>query len=73
MVPHLAHVHFADVDRKPPGEGVVDWVGVMQALKDIDFKGYLTMEIGFAARRVEPDRYAHSALTYLKGVEAQLR
>ena len=73
MAPHLAHVHFADIDRKPPGEGVVDWVGVMQALKDIDFKGYLTMEIGFAARRVEPDRYARSALNYLKGVEAQLR
>jgi protein FrlC len=72
MAPHLAHVHFADIDRKPPGEGVIDWVGVMQALKDIDFKGYLTMEIGFAARRVEPDRYARSALTFLKGVEAQL-
>ncbi len=73
MAPHLAHVHFADIDRKPPGEGVVDWIGVMQALKDVDFKGYLTMEIGFAARRVEPDRYARSALNYLKGVEAQLR
>jgi protein FrlC len=73
MVPHMAHVHFADVDRKPPGEGVVDWLGVMQALKVISFDGYLTMEIGFAARRVEPDRFARSALTYLKGVEAQLR
>lgn len=73
MAPHLAHVHFADIDRKPPGEGVVDWVGVMQALKDIDFKGFLTMEIGFAARRVEPDRYARSALSYLKGIESQLQ
>jgi protein FrlC len=73
MAPHLAHVHFADIDRRPPGEGIVDWVGVMQALKDIDFKGYLTMEIGFAARRVEPDRFARSAIEYLKGVEARLR
>ena len=73
MAPHLAHVHFADIDRKPPGEGVIDWVGVMQALKDIDFKGYLTMEIGFATRCVEPDRYARSALSYLKGVETELR
>ena len=69
MAAHLAHVHFAGLDRKPPGEGVVDWVGVMQALKDIDFKGYLTMEIGFASRRVEPDRYARSAIGYLKGIE----
>jgi len=73
MAPHLAHVHFADIDRRPPGEGIVDWVGVMQALKDIDFNGYLTMEIGFAARRVEPDRFARSAIEYLKGVEATLR
>lgn len=73
MAPHLAHVHFADIDRKPPGEGVIDFVGVMQALKDIDFKGYVTMEIGFAARNVEPDRYARSAITYLKGVEAGLK
>jgi fructoselysine 3-epimerase len=73
MAPHLAHVHFADIDRKPPGEGVIDFVGVMQALNDIDFKGYVTMEIGFAARNVEPDRYARSAITYLKGIEAGLR
>jgi protein FrlC len=73
MARHLAHVHFADLDRKPPGEGIVDWLGVMQALKNIGFDGYLTMEIGFAARRVEPDRFARSALSYLKGIEAQLR
>jgi len=72
MAAHLDHVHFADIDRKPPGEGVVDWFGVLQALKDIDFKGYLTMEIGFAARRIEPDRYARAAIEYLKGVEASL-
>jgi protein FrlC len=72
MAPHLAHVHFADIDRKPPGEGVIDWVGVMQALKDIDFKGYLTMEIGFTSRRIEPDRYARSAIAFLKEVERRL-
>ena len=75
MAAHLAHVHFADIDRKPPGEGIVDWLGVMQAPQGIiDFKGYLTMEIGFAARRVELDQEeARSALNYLMGVEAQLR
>jgi protein FrlC len=73
MAPHLAHVHFADIDRRPPGQGVIDWVGVMQALKDINFQGYCTMEIGFAARRVEPDFYARSAIDYLKQIEAKLR
>lgn len=73
MAPHLDHVHFADIDRLPPGEGVIDWLGVMQALKDVAFGGYVTMEIGFAARRVEPDRYARSAIGYLKSIEATLR
>jgi fructoselysine 3-epimerase len=66
---HLAHVHFADTNRLPPGEGAVDWVGVLQALKDINYSGYCTMEIGFNMRSVEPDRYARSAITYLKSIE----
>lgn len=66
---HLAHVHFADTNRLPPGEGVIDWIGVLQALKDIGFEGYCTMEIGFNMRNVEPDRYARSALAYLKSIE----
>ncbi len=66
---HLKHVHFADVNRAAPGEGVVDWVGVLQALKDIDFDGYCTMEIGFAQRNAEPDRFARNAINYLKSIE----
>ena len=73
MAPHLDHIHCADIDRKAPGDGVVDWYGVLQAAKDIDFKGFLTMEIAFAARRVEPDFYARKALSYLKSVEQQLK
>jgi protein FrlC len=72
MGPHLKHVHFADANRLPPGEGVVDWVGVLQALKDINFDGYCTMEIGFNMRNAEPDRYARSALNYLKSIENQV-
>lgn len=69
---HLKHVHFADAGRAPPGEGVVDWVGVLQALKDVDFDGYCTMEIGFARRDAEPDRYARNAIRYLKSIEHQV-
>jgi len=72
MAPHLTHVHFADTDRLPPGEGAVDWYSVMQALKDINFDGHVTMEIGFNTRLAEPDRYARSALTFLKGLEKSL-
>lgn len=72
MAEHLDHVHFADTNRLPPGEGTVDWIGVMTALRQIGFGGYLTMEAGFNTRAVEPDRVARSALTYLKGIESRL-
>ena len=72
MAEHLDHVHFADSNRLPPGEGVIDWYGVLAALKAIDFQGYLTMEAGFNTRAVDPDRVARSALSYLKTVEAKL-
>ena len=38
----------------------------MQALKDIKFDGYVTMEIGFDRRDVEPDWFAREAFNYLK-------
>ena len=72
MAEHLDHVHFADTNRLPPGEGAVDWHGVMAALKQIGYRGYLTMEAGFNTRAVEPDRVARSALTFLKSIEAKI-
>jgi protein FrlC len=68
----LVHVHFADTDRGVPGDGTVDWLSVMQALRDIGFSGHLTMEIGFASRKADPDAMARRALAYLKGLEKQL-
>lgn len=64
----LKHLHLADVNREPPGSGVVDYVGLIQALRDVDYDGYLTMEIGFNRRNVEADDVARRALTYLKSI-----
>ena len=69
----LVHMHASEVDRLPPGPGAVDWLGVMQALKDIKYDGYITMEIGFNSRSADADAYARRALQYLKGIEAQLK
>jgi len=38
------HVHLADSNRRPPGLGHTDFAGLMQALRDIDYSGSLTME-----------------------------
>ena len=64
----LKHVHLADVNREPPGSGVVDYVSLIEALRDVNYGGYLTMEIGFNRRNVEPDDMARRALTYLKSI-----
>ena len=66
----LRHIHLADVDRRPPGDpqGRVDWKSLIAALKDIRYSGYVTMEIGFNRRDVEPDDFARRAHDYIKSL-----
>ncbi|MDB5075577.1 MAG: sugar phosphate isomerase/epimerase [Chloroflexi bacterium] len=66
MGEHLHHIHLADTDRLPPGAGRGDFVSVIAALKEIGFKGYVTMEIGFNRRDSEPDKVARQAYEYIK-------
>ena len=64
----LKHIHLADVNREPPGSGLVDYVSLIQALRDVKYDGYLTMEIGFNRRNVEPDDMARRAHAYLTSI-----
>ncbi len=46
---HLKHVHTCENDRGTPGSGHVEWDSVFQALRDIGYDGWLTIEsFGFA-------------------------
>ncbi len=46
---HLKHVHTCENDRGIPGTGHVEWRGVFQALRDLEYDGWLTIEsFGFA-------------------------
>lgn len=73
MGENLKHVHMADYDRKAPGTNGCDFVEIMQALKDINFDGYITMENGFPTRSCHPDSVARQSLENLKAIEASLR
>jgi len=66
MREHLHHVHLSDIDRLPPGQGRGDFVGLMRALADVGYEGYLAMEIGFHRRDIEPDLVARQAYEYMK-------
>jgi len=56
---NLGHVHISENDRGIPGTGHNDWSGVLSALKDIRYSGWLTIE-SFA--EPEPDLAAAAAI-----------
>jgi protein FrlC len=62
----LRYVHISDVDRLAPGQGRGDFIGVVQALNDIGYDGFLSMEIGFSYRNAQPDKFAREAYEYMK-------
>jgi len=41
---HLIHVHTCENDRGTPGTGHVEWVPVFEAINEIGFDGWLTIE-----------------------------
>jgi D-psicose/D-tagatose/L-ribulose 3-epimerase len=46
---HLRHVHTCENDRGTPGSGHVEWDDVFQALRELRYDGWLTIEsFGFA-------------------------
>jgi D-psicose/D-tagatose/L-ribulose 3-epimerase len=55
----LGHVHISENDRGIPGTGHVDWHGVLKALKEIHYRGWLTIE-SFA--EPEPEIAAAAAI-----------
>ncbi len=73
MGKNLKHIHMADYDRKAPGTNGCDFVDIMQALKDIGYDGYVTMENGFPTRSCHPDVVARQSLENLKAIEAGLK
>jgi sugar phosphate isomerase/epimerase len=40
----IGHVHLADSNRQVPGHGHLDVVSVLQALQDVHYQGYLSLE-----------------------------
>lgn len=65
----LRHVHLADSGRAAPSDsGRADYRGLIATLAELGFDGYLTMEIGFDRRSVEPDRIARDALIYVRSI-----
>jgi sugar phosphate isomerase/epimerase len=70
----LYHLHIADSNRAAPGRGHIDFQPIAQALRDIKYSGYLTMELlppfadPFNGTRCEEfyDQYTEESILFLK-------
>lgn len=62
----LVHIHLSDNDRLPPGQGIGDFPGLIDALRRVEFDGYLSMECGWTKRGLSPDWVARTSLEYTK-------
>jgi D-psicose/D-tagatose/L-ribulose 3-epimerase len=81
----LGHVHLSENDRGIPGSGHVDWRGILLALKEVGYDGWMTIEsfaepepeLASAAsiwRDLAPsgDELAHQGLRFIKGLTREL-
>ena len=79
----LVNFHVADSNRQTPGEGHIDWVGILTALKDIGYERSLSLEplppcadtylaSNIATFKPFRDTNAKNAIEFLKSIEAKL-
>lgn len=67
----LRHVHVNDANKRGPGFGDTDFVSVLQALKEIDYQRYVSVEVFDMAP--DPRTIAAGSLKYMKGILDGLR
>lgn len=67
----IRHVHINEMDGRHPGTGAYDFSIPMQALKDIGYEGWLSLEVF----KFEPsgEEIARASSKYLRDIEAGLR
>ncbi|HEO69792.1 MAG TPA: sugar phosphate isomerase/epimerase [Candidatus Hydrogenedentes bacterium] len=63
---YLAHYHANDENMNGPGWGEVDFAPIFEALKDIDYDGYVSVEV--FKFDPGPEAIARSSLAYMRRV-----
>jgi sugar phosphate isomerase/epimerase len=59
----LWHVHLADSNRLPPGQGHIDFPGIVATLREVGYQGYLSAEL---LCRPDPDAAAIATVEHMR-------
>jgi sugar phosphate isomerase/epimerase len=59
----VAYIHFADSNRWAPGDGHLDFPGIITALNEISYEGFVTLEI---LPYPDPDTAASRGIQYVR-------
>lgn len=62
---YIGHVHFADSNRLVPGAGHLNFTEIIDTLKQINYNGWITLEINHGTNF---EIVARDGMTYLRGL-----
>lgn len=64
FAPLIRHVHVNDANGRGPGFGEVDFVPILDTLRDVGYEGYLSVEV--FDFKPDPETIARESLSYLR-------